>query len=270
VYGYVGNKAAVYPLQAMGHDVWPIHTVQFSNHTGYGRWRGEVFPVTHIKELVQGLYELENRPVCDAVLSGYMGSVEIAHQVLEIVQEFKKYNPQLIYLCDPVSYHENCYVKPEVQDFFKTHLKADILTPSQLEAEKLSGVTISCADDLKKAAHFFHAQGAKIVVITGVHLKELAKERTYTFASDGIDSKMTSNPIHISPHAIHGTGDLFTAVFLGTYLITESWTLSLQNAVFHINRALKETVSRQIKELYVLNSLYALPSADLLRPLERV
>ena len=39
-YGHVGNSAAVFPLQRMGVEVWPIHTVQFSNHTGYGEWKG--------------------------------------------------------------------------------------------------------------------------------------------------------------------------------------------------------------------------------------
>ena len=39
-YGHVGNSAAVFPLQRLGVEVWPIHTVQFSNHTGYGNWHG--------------------------------------------------------------------------------------------------------------------------------------------------------------------------------------------------------------------------------------
>ena len=39
-YGYVGNCAATFPLQRLGHEVWPVHTVHFSNHTGYGAWRG--------------------------------------------------------------------------------------------------------------------------------------------------------------------------------------------------------------------------------------
>jgi pyridoxine kinase len=31
-YGYVSNKVATFPLQSMGLDVWPVNTVQFSNH----------------------------------------------------------------------------------------------------------------------------------------------------------------------------------------------------------------------------------------------
>jgi pyridoxine kinase len=37
-YGHAGNSAAVFPLQRLGHEVWAINTVEFSNHTGYGAW----------------------------------------------------------------------------------------------------------------------------------------------------------------------------------------------------------------------------------------
>ena len=50
-YGHVGNAAAVFPLQRMGVEVWPIHTVQFSNHTGYGSWKGRVFDAGMISEV---------------------------------------------------------------------------------------------------------------------------------------------------------------------------------------------------------------------------
>src|SRR5579871_5907439 len=54
-YGHVGNAAAVFPLQRLGFEAWAINTVQFSNHTGYGAWRGRVFEAAHIAELVDGL-----------------------------------------------------------------------------------------------------------------------------------------------------------------------------------------------------------------------
>ena len=42
-YGHVGNASAVFPLQRLGAEVWSINTVQFSNHTGYGHWTGQVY-----------------------------------------------------------------------------------------------------------------------------------------------------------------------------------------------------------------------------------
>ncbi|MDD3182489.1 MAG: pyridoxal kinase [Alphaproteobacteria bacterium] len=174
-YGYVGNKAAVYPLQSMGYDVWPVHTVQFSNHTGYGKWTGEIFSAEHVREVVRGIEALGKASECRAILSGYMGSREICEAVAEITRHFKTINPGLLYLCDPVIGNTTCFVKPEVLDFFQTQLTADIITPNQYEAETLSGMPITNATSLKNVACFFHDRGTRIVVITGIKLPDVAE-----------------------------------------------------------------------------------------------
>lgn len=51
-YGYVGNRAATFPLQRLGFDVWAVNTVQFSNHTGYGAWKGEAFSPAHVRAVI--------------------------------------------------------------------------------------------------------------------------------------------------------------------------------------------------------------------------
>src|SRR5436305_4575076 len=101
-YGHVGNSAAVFPMQRLGHEVWPIHTVQFSNHTGYGAWRGEVLPASIIDECVEGIAERGVLASCDGVLSGYMGSADTGEAILRAVQRVKAANPQALYCCDPV------------------------------------------------------------------------------------------------------------------------------------------------------------------------
>src|SRR5262249_21319260 len=91
-YGHVGNAAAVFPLQRLGAEVWPIHTVQFSNHTGYGAWRGEVFGAPLVRELVEGIAERGVLAACDGVLSGYLGSAEIGGAILAAVARVKAAN----------------------------------------------------------------------------------------------------------------------------------------------------------------------------------
>jgi len=76
VYGHVGNSAAVFVLQRLGVEAWPVHTVQFSNHTGYGAWQGRVFDAGLIRDLVAGLEARGVLATCDGVLSGYIGSPE--------------------------------------------------------------------------------------------------------------------------------------------------------------------------------------------------
>jgi hypothetical protein len=101
-YGHVGNAAAVFPLQRLGIEVWPIHTVQFSNHTGYGAWTGQVFDGTTIKELINGIAARGALPGCDGVLSGYMGGADIGAAILDAVAAVKAANPKALYCCDPV------------------------------------------------------------------------------------------------------------------------------------------------------------------------
>ena len=108
VYGAAGNSAAVFPMQRLGLNVWPIHTVQFSNHTQYGSWTGLPTPIEQISELVQGIARLDGGSVlasCNAVVSGYLGSAEQGAHVLSAVEQVRAANPEMVYLCDPVMGH---------------------------------------------------------------------------------------------------------------------------------------------------------------------
>ena len=99
-YGHVGNAAAVFPLQRIGIEVWPIHTVQFSNHTGYGAWRGQVFDASLLREVMQGIEERGVLSRCDGVVSGYMGSAETGDAILDAFDRVKAANKAARYCCD--------------------------------------------------------------------------------------------------------------------------------------------------------------------------
>ena len=105
-YGHVGNAAATFPMQRMGHDVWPIHTVQFSNHTGYGAWRGQVFDAGLIGDCVAGMAERGALDRCDGVLSGYMGSADTGIAILDAVARVRAAHAGALYCCDPR--HRRC------------------------------------------------------------------------------------------------------------------------------------------------------------------
>ena len=105
VYGFAGNKSATFPMQLLGVDVWALNTVQFSNHTQYGKWTGMVIPQEQIREIVTGLDNIEKLQECDALLSGYLGSAEQVDQILFALEQIKLRNPNALYLCDPVMPH---------------------------------------------------------------------------------------------------------------------------------------------------------------------
>ena len=252
VYGYVGNKAAVYPLQSMGYDVWPVNTVQFSTHTGYQGWKGEVFPRTHIREIIQALENFGIVSECKAILSGYMGSADTCFEVMETVQRFKTQNDKILYLCDPVIGNQHCYVKPEVLDFFKTSLHADIITPNQFEAETLSGIIINNKKDLQAAADYFHNLGIRIVVITGIKITN----SLYIFVSDQEQQHLIEMDEYEFKQSLNGTGDLFSAVFLGSYLAHQNAIEAAKNAAYYMDLVIKNTITRQVRELQVISASY--------------
>lgn len=216
-YGYVGNKAATFPLQCMGFDVWPINTVHFSNHTGYPTYTGMILPADNIQEIIKGLSANVFLQNCDAVLTGYMGTAEICEKTAAVVNEIKKINSKAIYLCDPVIGNTNCFVKPEVLKYFKEHLKADIITPNQFEAETLTDRKITNVDSLKTVMKELKQARSQIVVVTGCKLEEFPD--LLCTVSSGHDGEffIVKNKEQSFHLPINGTGDLFSALFLGKF-----------------------------------------------------
>src|SRR5258708_286551 len=121
-YGHVGNAAAVFPLQRLGVEVWPVHTVQFSNHTGYGSWKGEVFDARLIREVVAGIEQRGVLGECDGVLSGYIGGADIGAAILDAVAAVKHANPAAHYCCDPVigDVGRGVFVRAGIPEFMKS------------------------------------------------------------------------------------------------------------------------------------------------------
>ncbi len=164
-YGHVGNASAVFPMQRLGVEVWPIQTVQFSNHTGYGAWKGRVFDAPMIEEIVDGIAERGVLPRCDGVISGYMGSADIGNAILHTVERVKAANPKAIYACDPVigDVGRGVFVRPGIPEFMREKAvpAADIITPNQFELELLSGRSIASFVDAASALKAVRALGPK-------------------------------------------------------------------------------------------------------------
>src|SRR3954451_21238019 len=89
-YGHVGNSAAVFPLQRLGFEVWPVNTVLFSNHTGYGAWRGHVVELGQVEEIIAGIEDRGALPRVQAVLSGYLGAPALGDAVLRTLARVRE------------------------------------------------------------------------------------------------------------------------------------------------------------------------------------
>jgi pyridoxine kinase len=162
-YGHVGNSAAVFPLQRLGFEVWPVDTVQFSNHLGYGAYRGTVLSAESVGEVILGVEERGVLPGCAAVLSGYLGDPALGAVVLDAVARVKSANPAALWCCDPVigDVGIGIYVRPGIAEFFRDQALpvADIVTPNLFEAQFLTGRTIDGPETALEAAAVLRARG---------------------------------------------------------------------------------------------------------------
>jgi pyridoxine kinase len=170
VFGYAGNSAAVFPLQRLGREVWAINTVEFSNHTGYGSYRGRFLGAELVLELLAGLKERGILCRCEAVLSGYLGDAAVGKAVAEAVATVRAESPGAMYCCDPVmgDTGKGLYVKPDIPEIFKNELVplADIVTPNQFELETLTGINTKTFSGTIKAVNALHEKGPGIVLVT--------------------------------------------------------------------------------------------------------
>lgn len=178
VFGHAGNSAAEFPMRRLGANVWPLNSVQFSNHTQYGQWKGCVMPPSHLTEIVQGIADIGQLTRCDAVLSGYLGSAEQGEHILGIVRQVKAANPQAKYFCDPVMGHpeKGCIVAPGVAEFHVRHAlpASDIIAPNLIELEILCGHPVNSVADAVAASRELIACGPQIVLVK--HLARAAAD----------------------------------------------------------------------------------------------
>jgi pyridoxine kinase len=249
-YGHVGNASAIFPLQRLGAEVWGIHTVQFSNHTGYGAWRGQVFGAELIAECVQGIEERGVMARCDAVLSGYMGSAEIGAAILDAARRVKAANPAALWCCDPVigDVGRGVFVRPGIPEFLRDQAlpAADIITPNQFELEWLTGREVRSVDDAKAAIAALQARGPRCVLVTSLRLDDTPEGDIAMLAGEGGRFWRLSTPM--LPVSVNGAGDAIAALFLFHRLRggADGALSAAASSVFGLLRRTAEAGSREI------------------------
>jgi pyridoxine kinase len=253
-YGHVGNAAATFPLQRLGIEVWPVHTVQFSNHTGYGAWRGQVFDAALIREVVQGIEERGALPRCDGVLSGYMGSAEIGAAVLDAVDRVKAANGKARYCCDPVigDVGRGVFVRPGIPEFMREHAvpAADFVTPNQFELEHLTGLTSRTLDEAVHACGALHTMGPTTVLVTSLHVNDTPGDSIDLLAS-GPDGRFRVRTPMLDL-AINGAGDAIAALFFAHCLRSGSTAEALSLAASSIFGLMQRTADAGAREILLV------------------
>ena len=253
-FGHVGNSAAVFPLQRMGVEVWPIHTVQFSNHTGYGKWQGRVFDAGLIREMTAGLEQRGCLGECDGVLSGYVGEADIGAATLDAVTTVKRANPSAKYCCDPVigDVGRGIFVREGIPAFMKEKAvpAADIITPNQFELDYLAGCESRTLADVLGAVKAVHALGPRAVLVTSLHIDDTPDNTIDLLASDEAGRFRLRTPkLRL---VVNGAGDAIAALFFAHYLRSRKIRDALSNAASAIFGVLTKTAEVGAPEIQLV------------------
>lgn len=253
-YGHVGNDAAMFPLQRMGFEVTAVHTVQFSNHTGYGQWTGQVFPASHIKDILNGLNERGVLAGIDAVLTGYLGDPDVGKLIIETVGEL-----EVPWCCDPVmgDVGRGFFVKDGIPDFFKHSALpvATIITPNQFELEFLSGQPITTLSEAQAACRTMHQYGVETVLLTSlIHHQIPAQDIQMLGSSKSGEQFLVTTPRLHFDIAPNGSGDATAALFLGNLLKGESLDIALEHTATSIYAIFKQTHDLKRRELALIQA----------------
>ncbi len=253
-YGHVGNAAAVFPMQRLGVEVWPIHTVQFSNHTGYGHWTGRVFDGAMIGEVFEGISQRGVLASCDGVLSGYMGAPDIGEAIVTAVARVRAANQRALYCCDPVigDVGRGVFVRPGVPEFMRERAVplADIVTPNQFELDFLTGRTSATLSDAKAAVKAVHGLGPRIVLVTSLFTEETPAGSIDLLVSDGEGAWRLRTPkLAVS---LNGAGDAIAALFLVNFAKCGAAAAALSAAGSAVYSLLKRTEEAGARELVLV------------------
>jgi pyridoxine kinase len=228
--GHVGNSAATLPLQRLGFDVVAINTVQLAHHPGHGSWCGHKVEPARIAQILAGVRQRGVLGRCDAIISGYLGDAAVGAIVQEAVAALRAARPDALYLCDPVIGDDGpgVFVSAGIPELMRDALVpvADIVTPNRFELEFLAAQPVRTLAQARAAAARLRSRGPRLVVATGLGLEDVAGLSVLAEAAEGA-WLLTTPRLAIAPG---GTGDAFSALFLGHLLRTGDPGQALERA----------------------------------------
>ena len=256
VYGHVGNSAAVFPLQRLGREVWPLMTVQFSSHAGYAGWRGSAFDAGLIDECVAGLQAIGALSGCAGLITGYIGKPETGEAALRALAAVRASNNEAVYACDPVigDVGRGSYVAAGVGEFFRDRALplATIATPNAFELEWLTGQRASDLNAARRAIEALRRRGTPVVVAKSLMLEDTPDDALDMLAGDETGFWRLRTPR--LPIAVNGAGDLFAALFLHHWLETGATPVALSQAASSVFAVVTATEAAGSRELALIGA----------------
>lgn len=261
VRGSVGNRAAVFALETLGHPVWSLPTVLMPWHPGHGPSTRMVFPDETFARVIDDLIASPKLGEVKAVLTGYFGSPEQPAAVARLVAALKERNPDLLYVCDPVMGDAGgLYVPEKTAAAIRDHLipLATLATPNRFELGWLSGAALEDNSQIIDAA--LSLGPPKMLVTSAFAMMVGGTGNLFLSGRHALlaEHRAIGNPPN-------GLGDLLAAVFLSRLLSGMEEEKALQLATASVFELIARTARRGSDELTLASD-----ASSLSRPMAMV
>ncbi|WLS06692.1 pyridoxal kinase PdxY [Shinella sumterensis] len=245
VRGTVGNRAAVFALETLGHPVWALPTVILPWHPGHGKSTRVVLSPEEFDAMISDLTQAPWRGEVKAVLTGYLGSAAQVRSVARLVESLRAENPDLLYMCDPVCGDEKgLYIAEETAVAIRDDLipLASIATPNRFELAWLAGAPLETNGQIMEAAL---ALGPSRMLVTSA--LPLMAGSTGNLYLSGRNALLAEH--RLVPNPPNGTGDLLAAIFLSRLMEDLTEERRLMTATASVFEIVARTAKRGADEL---------------------
>lgn len=220
VHGYVGNRSTVFPLQMAGWDVDVINTTNYSNHPGYGQFKGSATDASQVTALFEGLARIVDiNETYSVIVVGYCPSAEIMSAAYDSLKAAFGSGKKPHLVVDPVlGDNGRLYVAEEIVPLHKDFLQlglVDLTTPNQFELELLTGVKLTGWAAVQDAfSVFWERYKVPNVVLSSVMID--GAMHCVGFCRES-SPQLFSVEVELIDCTFNGCGDVFTALLTNAY-----------------------------------------------------
>jgi pyridoxine kinase len=268
-FGKCSLTVALPLLSAMGIETAILPTAVLSTHTLFKGFTcrdlsDQLVPITdHWKQ--EGI-------TFDAIYTGYLGTEEEIDTVIRIIEEFR--NENTLVIVDPAMGDNGKLYSAFNEHYAKKNADlcavADIIDPNITEASFMTGLPYReeySEDYVKEMLLALAKIGTKTPILTGVSLSE---GKTGAMGYDTETKTFFSYQNDRVPAAYHGTGDIFSSVLAGAFVLGLERAEALKIAADYTAQTIAETLKNPGNPWYGVDFEATIPSlVDALRQIRK-
>ncbi len=251
--GAVGNRAASFALEAMGHPVWEVPTVLLPWHPGHGPSTRQTVDASAFAQSLDDITRHPDFTSLAGILTGYMGSVEQVKACTKLIKSLQEANPSALIVCDPVMGEEHgLYIDQSIAEAIRNELipLADIITPNRFEFNWLTNSKGDRNEVLVETASTLPCQ--QIIVTSAFAMMRNSIANLLICKDDAEQEKLAILCEHQAvANPPSGTGDMFAALYLAHKLAGADNQTALKVASSAIFEVVARSVSQGYRDLEV-------------------